>query len=143
MMEKLRLWAWYFALIASAVLALITFYTGESFLRIVLSAIIGFTLIYGISMISIAIFEKTSLEVVSQEVGTFLDIAVGQEENIDFEGSTQGTQEPDNSNSAQITYSQKEQKPTARAGQLNQEFAEGLPSAEKQAEMVRRMGWGD
>ena len=143
MMDKLRLWAWYFALIVSVVLALITFYTGESFLRIVLSAIIGFVLIYGISMISIVLFEKTSLQVESPDIGTLLDIAVGQEENIDFSGSPQVEQDLGDSNSGQTTYSPEGQMPPARAGQLNQEFAEGLPSVEKQAEIVRRMGWGD
>ncbi|HHY26836.1 MAG TPA: hypothetical protein GX523_08860, partial [Desulfitobacterium dehalogenans] len=43
----------------------------------------------------------------------------------------------------QALYTKSGQIPPARAGQLNQEFAEGEPSVEKQAEIVRRMGWGE
>ncbi|KTE91974.1 hypothetical protein AT727_03295 [Desulfitobacterium hafniense] len=127
MMDKLRLWAWYFALVVSAVLALISFYSGESFILVVLSAIIGFTIIYGICIASIIIFEKTGIEMELIEPGNLLDIAVGQEDNLNY-----GGERPEGG-----------QIPATRAGQLNQEFAEGEPSVEKQAEMVRRMGWGD
>ncbi|EHL04568.1 hypothetical protein HMPREF0322_04655 [Desulfitobacterium hafniense DP7] len=127
MMDKLRLWAWYFALVVSAVLALISFYSGENFILVVLSAIIGFTLIYGICIASINIFEKTGIEREQIEPGNLLDIAVGQEDNLNF-----GGEKPEEG-----------QIPASRAGQLNQEFAEGEPSVEKQAEIVRRMGWGD
>lgn len=143
MMDKLRLWAWYFALVVSAVLALISFYTGESFLRVVLSAVIGFSLIYGISMVSVAIFEKTSITYESQGIGAVLDIAVGQEDSLGIGETNQAGQNLAGANPGQALYTKNGQIPRAMAGQLNQEFAEGMPSAEKQAEIVRRMGWGD
>ena len=140
MMDKLRLWAWYLALAISVAVALISFYAGESFLRVVLSAIFGFALIYGISMISITVFEKTGMEYEAQSVGAFLDIAVGQEDNLPIDSERQNLT---GASSRQVLYTKNGQTPSARAGQLNQEFADGEPSAEKQAEIVRRMGWGD
>lgn len=142
MMDTIRLWAWRFALFVSVILALISFYAGESFLRVVFSAIIGFTLIYAISMVSIMIFEKTSVH--NEEIGVLLDIAVGQEDSQGLVGVNHSEREDLETNPGQAVYTKDGTvNLSARAGQLNQEFAEGLPSAEKQAEIVRRMGWGE
>jgi len=143
MMDKLRLWAWYFALVVSTVLALISFYTGESLIHVVLSAIIGFTLIYGISIASITIFEKTGIEMDPGKLGGLLDIAVGQEDDLDLGDLEQEARNLEGMGPEQALYTKSGQIPPARAGQLNQEFAEGEPSVEKQAEIVRRMGWGE
>ncbi|AGA70263.1 hypothetical protein Desdi_2851 [Desulfitobacterium dichloroeliminans LMG P-21439] len=134
-MDKLRIWAWYLAIGCSVILALVSFLVDESFLRVILNAIVGFALIYGICIVSIAIFEKSAIDQETEYLGAVFDIAVGQEDdlnNAEIERDSATEQTP-----ATI------QAPSAVAGQLNHELVEGLPNAEKQAEIVRRMGWGD
>jgi hypothetical protein len=116
-METLRVWTWYLSLLAMGFVSLISYLGGFTFLHIVLRSILAFALIYGMSEISFYLFEKTSLPL-DNEVGALLDIAVGQEDLLYNLGQT------------------------PLPGQVNKELAYGLPSAEKQAEIVRRMGWG-
>jgi len=141
MLEKLRVGVWYFALVISALLALITFSAGHSFLRIVINAIIGFSIIYGLCILSITLFEKISAEEDFHAPGALLDVAVGQEDDLfskeanhqDQDLGTLNPQEPLSQDKAS----------NIRASQLNQQLEKGMPSAEKQAEIVRRMGWGE
>lgn len=117
-MDTLHAWAWRLALVMSIVVALLSFVSGVSFLQVVLRAMLGFGLIYGLSELSIYLFEKTALSPVpNPEVGAFLDIAVGQAAELPIQAHL--------------------------PGQVNKELAQGLPDEEKQAEIVRRMGWGD
>lgn len=117
-MDTLHIWAWRLALLISVAVALLSFVSGVSFLQVVLRTILGFTLIYGMSELSIYLFEKTALSPGPvPEVGAFLDIAVGQEDELPIQAPL--------------------------PGQVSQDLAQGLPSEEKQAEIVRRMGWGE
>jgi hypothetical protein len=141
MMEKLRVGVWYFALVVSASLALITFYSGEGFLRIVINAILGFALIYGLCIASITLFEKKGVDIETHTPGALLDIAVGHEDELSYKDIPQQDQDIEPSDQEQPHPN--EQNLSATAGQLNRDLAQGLPSAEKQAEIVRRMGWGD
>lgn len=160
MIETLKLWAWRFALGVSVLMVVVSFYAGEGFLRIVLSGILGFVLIYGLSYGSILLFEKTSVvdgELADAgDVGVLLDVAVGQDdellEELKKEGRNPSTESGDSmglEETRETEFSESEgsgvqgQKAngTGLNGQLNQELANGLPSPEKQAEIVRRMGW--
>lgn len=88
--------------------------------------ILSFLLIYGLSYGSLYGFEKAASpnedlpeNIVSESEadegrGAFLDVAVGQDE-ID----------------------------PPLAGQVDADLSEGLPDEAKQADMVRRMGWGE
>lgn len=117
-MDVLHTWAWRSALVISLVVALLSFVSGVSFLQVILRAILGFSLIYGISELGIYLFEKTALSPEpDSKVGALLDIAVGQADELPLQ--------------------------TPLPGQVNQDLAQGLPDEEKQAEIVRRMGWGD
>lgn len=88
--------------------------------------IFTFLLMYGLSYGSLYVFEKAAppseedltensfIGEVNEARGAFLDVAVGQEDMA-----------------------------PPIAGQVDADLSEGLPDAEKQAEMVRRMGWDE
>lgn len=141
--DTLHTWAWHLALVISAVVALLSFVSEVSFLQAVLRAILGFGLIYGISELGIYLFEKTALSPEpDSEVGALLDIAVGQEDELPLVPVEQG-QEDMGVLYGQAGYSMGANRQAPLAGQVNQDLAQGLPNEEKQAEIVRRMGWGD
>ncbi|WP_425806984.1 hypothetical protein ACHOLT_07620 [Desulfitobacterium sp. Sab5] len=143
--ETMRIWAWRFALGTAVIIGILSWKTGVSFLRIMIRIIFSYLLMYGLSYGSLYGFKKTGIlekednanslveRAVNNTSGAFLDVAVGQEDSQwDIPRDTE--QEQDNSsekNSALI------------AGQLNADLSQGMPDTEKQAEMVRRMGWGE
>lgn len=139
-LETLHVWARRLALMVSLVVALLSVLSGVSFLRVVLRAILGFALIYGMIELSLYLFEKTSTS--EPEVGALLDIAVGQEGELSS-GSPEQGEDTYGTSYGPTGY------PTGRIGQsplpgqVNQELTQGIPSDEKQAEIVRRMGWGE
>lgn len=97
---------------------------------IVLRSILAFILIYGLSELFLKLFERTSIQTdqPDQSVGALLDIAVGQdEENV----------------SMPVDSSERSPGTAPLAGQVSGGLAQGIPDAEKQAEIVRRMGWGE
>ncbi|NMA70073.1 MAG: hypothetical protein GX958_11760 [Desulfitobacterium sp.] len=165
MLETLKLWAWRFAIFVSVLMAVVSFYAGEGFLRIVISGILGFVIIYGLSYGSILLFEKTSVDNSELgDVGVLLDVAVGQDDELldELEQQDEGNTSTETGVTAEIEEQREEVGVQSEAetqglegsgvqnqrangtglnGQLNQELADGLPSAEKQAEIVRRMGW--
>lgn len=97
---------------------------------IALRSIFAFILIYGISELFLIFFERTSMPTDQPDpsVGALLDIAVGQDDEnvsmpLDSSETSPGT--------------------APLAGQVSGGLAQGIPDAEKQAEIVRRMGWGE
>lgn len=139
--DTLHVWSWRLALWVSLVVALLSFVSGVSFLQVVLRAILGFALIYGISELSMYLFEKTGSST-EPEIGAFLDIAVGQEDELPSVSLEQG-EGVSGTPYGQSGYSASRFGQVPIPGQVNQELVQGLPSEEKQAEIVRRMGWGE
>lgn len=65
--------------------------------------------------------------------GALLDVAVGQEDE-QWDISLAAEQEMNTSPAKHVSL---------RAGQVDADLSQGMPDTEKQADMVRRMGWGD
>jgi len=114
--DTVRTWAWHIALAVSVLISLLSLKAGISFLFSILRAILSFCLIYGISAMALVTFNKTGSPMKEESLGTLLDITVGQDDHSAAK------------------------KPIA--GQVNLELTKGLPDAEQQAEIIRRMGWG-
>ncbi|MEA4900857.1 hypothetical protein [Desulfitobacterium sp.] len=124
--ETLRIWAWRLALGTALVVGILSWVTKVGFLRIMIRIILSYLLIYGLSYGSLYWFEKAAPpgddvppdNRVEDELngtrGALFDVAVGEDE-----------MDP------------------PIAGQVNADLSEGLPDAEQQADMVRRMGWGE
>jgi hypothetical protein len=139
-METLHVWAWRLALVVSLVVALLSVVSGVSFLQVVLRAILGFAIIYGLSESSLYLFEKTSIS--EPKIGALLDIAVGQEGELSLDSPEQGEDAFGTSNGP-TGYPSGRIGQSPIPGQVNQELTQGLPREEKQAEIVRRIGWGE
>lgn len=126
--ETLSQGAWWLALGTALLVGILSWQTGLSFLWSIIRVILAFVLIYALSTGSLYWFDKTAPERMPEETekstGAFIDIAVGQETD------DQATMKPGYGGSTV-------------AGQVNFDLPQGLPDAEKQAEIVRRMGWGE
>jgi hypothetical protein len=88
--------------------------------------IFTFLLIYGLSYCGLYGFEK----------------AAPPKEDVPDENSTKGEANQERGAILDVAVGQEEMAPPL-AGQVDADLSEGLPDAEKQAEMVRRMGWGE
>jgi hypothetical protein len=122
---------------------LLSLWVGVSFFTTVIRAILAFGLIYGLSVLSLILFEKTGLHT-DQTVGALLDIAVGQEDENSSVGLDSGNaSDTVTTYGQQARFTQRELGQAPLAGQVDHGLAQGLPDAEKQAEIVRRMGWGE
>lgn len=100
---------------------------------------------YGLSYGSLYFFKKNSIFPYEDNLdssgnkntnnlsGALFDVAVGQEdEQWDMPPAAE-----------QEINTFPGQHASMRAGQVNAELSQGMPDTEKQADMVRRMGWGD
>lgn len=144
--EILSIWAWRLALGTTILVGILSWQTDVGFLWIIIRMILSFLFIYGLSYGSLYGFEKAAppTEKIMEDIpgtgrvngtergiGALLDVAVGQEE---MESDTPSPEE------GGVTL---EQGGSSRAGQVDPDLSQGMPDAEKQAEMVRRMGWGE
>ena len=143
--ETLRVGAWWFALVIASLVGILSWMTGVSFLWIKIRIIFSYLLIYGLSYGSLYVFKKNSIfhsednldssrdRNVNNLSGTLLDVAVGQEDE-QWDMPPAAEQEMNISPAQRVSL---------RAGQVNADLSQGMPDTEKQADMVRRMGWGD
>jgi hypothetical protein len=142
----LRVWTWRLALFVAFIVALLSYLGGVSFLWIVFRSILAYGLIYGLSEIGVYLFEKTGInEDFNSDVnlGALLDIAVGEEgeqPSLDFDSGEEVILGQPN---ALNGYSSGGVEQTPIPGQVTQDLAQGLPNEQQQAEIVRRMGWGE
>lgn len=100
---------------------------------------------YGLSYGSLYVFKKNSILPNEDNLdssrdgntnnlsGALLDVAVGQEDE-QWDMPPTDEQEKNISQGKSVSL---------RAGQLNADLSQGMPDIDKQADMVRRMGWGD
>lgn len=143
--ETLRVWAWRFALGIAFIVGILSWKTGVSFLWIMIRIIFSYLLMYGLSYGSLYVFKKNSILPNEDNLdssrdgntnnlsGALLDVAVGQEDE-QWDMPPADEQEKNISQGKSVSL---------RAGQLNADLSQGMPDTEKQADMVRRMGWGD
>lgn len=145
-MSTVRDWAWRFALFGSVMVGSLSFLGGVSFFMTVIRGILAFGLIYGLSELGCILFEKTGTQG-EDPVGALIDIAVGDELASSADGPDSGEGSSRNSRDGalgrQAGMAQSGLGQAPLAGQVNQGLPQGLPDEEKQAEIIRRMGWGE
>lgn len=100
---------------------------------------------YGLSYGSLYVFKKNSIlpnedtldssrdKNTNNLSGALLDVAVGQEDE-EWDMPPAAEQEMNTIPGQRVSM---------RAGQVNADLSQGMSDTEKQADMVRRMGWGD
>lgn len=130
--EKIYAWILRLSLLTAAIVALLSWLSGILLNQVVLRAGVAFLVIYILVRGSFELFEKgapvpetPALKASAQ--GTLLDIAVGDEtlsgDSAKSGGTSQGAKN--------------------LPGQIEPSLSSGLPDSERQAEIVRRMGWGE
>lgn len=143
--ETLRVGAWWFALGIASLVGILSWMTGVSFLWIIIRIIFSYLLMYGLSYGSLYVFKKNSIlpnedtldssrdKNTNNLSGALLDVAVGQEDE-EWDMPPAAEQEMNTIPGQRVSM---------RAGQVNADLSQGMSDTEKQADMVRRMGWGD
>lgn len=136
--EKIHIWILRLSLLTAAIVALLSWISGILLSQVVLRAGVAFLVIYILVRGSFALFEKgapvpetPALKASAQ--GTLLDIAVG-DETISGNDTLSG----DSAKSGGTSQGAKN-----LPGQIEPSLSSGLPDSERQAEIVRRMGWGE
>jgi len=125
--ELFQIWGMRLSLVTSLIVVLLSWINGVRILDLVVRAGISFGVMYLLTIGILSLFERTSppkpeTEQLSSDAGRggVIDFSVGDDE---FQSSQeQGSKLP---------------------GQVDGDLKAGLPSSERQAEIVRRMGWDD
>jgi len=127
--ELLKLWALRLALVTTVIVVLLSWLNAVTIPDLIVRAGVSFGVMYLLMVGTLSMFERTAPqdqepqdELPSSDLGSggLIDISVG-----DDEPQTPWLQD------------------TKFAGQVDPSLSEGIADSERQAEIVRRMGWGD
>ncbi|MDR3541362.1 MAG: hypothetical protein P4L69_10410 [Desulfosporosinus sp.] len=123
--ELLKVWSWRFSVGTAVIVVLLSWLNGVEIPDLMIRAGISFGVMYFLMNGAISLFKRMALQTPQEKQpsspsgrGGHIDVSLGEEEL------------------------QKPEVPDAKfAGQLDQDLSSGLPDSERQAEIVRRMGW--
>ena len=123
--EQYQIWAMRFSIVTAIIVVLLSLINGIRFLNIIIRAGVSFGVIYCLITGSLELFERTAHQKpqdiqsdTTSDCGGNIDFSVGDDEPLSSQGNDAGF-----------------------PGQVDRDLSSGLPDSEKQAEMVRRMGW--
>ncbi|MBP1759503.1 MAG: hypothetical protein H6Q63_420 [Firmicutes bacterium] len=123
--ELYQVWATRLALITTIIVVLLSWINELGFLDIIVRAGVSFGVIYLLLIGSLTLFERTAPQKpqdnqsdLDLNCGRNIDFSVGDDENFSLESKDDGF-----------------------PGQIDRDLSSGLPDSERQAEIVRRMGW--
>ena len=124
--ELFRVWALRLALVTTFIVVLLSWLNAVKIFDLIVRAGVSLGVMYFLMVGTLSLFEKTAPQKPQDEQispnsgrGGFVDISVGDDE-------LQTPQVQD----------------TRFAGQVDPGLSDGIPDGERQAEIVRRMGWG-
>ncbi len=125
--ELCQVWAMRLSAITMIIVVLLSWLNELRILDLVIRAGVSFGVMYLLMVGSLRLFEKTSLQT---------------DQNLPFDSETGPGGVIDFSVGDDDVEPQKLQVPDSRfPGQVDQNLSSGLPDSERQAEIVRRMGW--
>ncbi|MDR3288283.1 MAG: hypothetical protein LBT22_02520 [Peptococcaceae bacterium] len=140
-LENIRLWLRNAALGLAVLVGLLSWKSGVSVFWLVVRAALSFAAFYLMCIGLVNLFQKMALPVGESEdetQGILLDVTVGDAATeTEPETATEAERVEDKTESAAGTGLY------AAPGQVKSKLMAGLPDPEQQAEIVRRMGWGD
>ncbi|MDA8229140.1 MAG: hypothetical protein M0T74_15850 [Desulfitobacterium hafniense] len=136
--EKLFSWSWRLSLVVSGLVVLLSFNSGVLTGTLVIRGFVSFLSIYALTYSSLVLFNRYNPDwkedvANGQARGVYLDLAVGN----DTDGLPDLT-----GNSHELPVSGYVAQ-TRLPGQVEPSLATGLTDDKRQAEIVRRMGWGE
>ncbi|HBV85992.1 MAG TPA: hypothetical protein DEF42_04840 [Desulfosporosinus sp.] len=121
--EQYQVWAMRLSIGTTLIVVLLSWFNELGLLNIIIRAGVSFGVIYVLMIGSLNLFERTGPQ---KPQDTELDTSRGS--NIDF---SVGDDE----------FSTPQEKDAEFPGQIDRDLSSGLPDSERQAEIVRRMGW--
>lgn len=123
--ELYKVWAMRLAFVTAIIVVLLSWINELRFFNIIIRAGIAFGVIYLLMIGSLNLFERAAPQIpedIPSESdcgrGGNIDFSVGDDEFIGPEEKNEGV-----------------------PGQIDRDLSSGLPDSERQAEIVRRMGW--
>lgn len=127
--EMYQVWAIRLSIITTIVVVLLSWFNGLKVLDLIVRAGVSFGVMYLLTVGSLSLFERAAPQkpqtieanLVSSRGGT-IDFTVGDDEKLESPG-------------------QDTEQATGLPGQIGSDLSSGLPGSERQAEIVRRMGW--
>ncbi len=156
--EVLKVWIWRLAVVTALSVGVLSWLGGVPLLILVLRMGLAFALMYGLSVVGLVLFEQGGAQVEAapdgeRGKGSLIDIAVGEYATTQSEDRANGNvlagQDADAGSEARLKAergpeaSHKQGPLEGLPGQVQPGLQRGLPDTETQADMVRRMGWGD
>ena len=127
--EMYQIWALRLSIITTIVVVLLSWFNGLKVLDLLIRAVVSFGVMYLLTIGSLSLFKRAALQETqtieadpdSSRGGT-IDFTVGDDEKLGSMGQDTGLS-------------------TELPGQIGHDLSSGLPGSERQAEIVRRMGW--
>lgn len=151
--EQIKVWLRRLAALTALAVGLLSWFGGVPLIFIILRMGLAFTVIYGLGMGGLFLFEQGAAKDTAaavQDKGSLIDIAVGEqaaglqeeayvdgERYVEPAGSGSSLGAPGNLGSP----GSQGQIGGRLPGQVKQNLRGGLPDIETQADIVRRMGW--
>lgn len=123
--EMYQEWAMRLSIITTIVVVLLSWLNGLKFLDLIVRAGVSFAVMYLLTVGSLSLFKRAAPEEPQTSEGDLdssrggtIDFTVGDDELLGSPGKDAGF-----------------------PGQIGSDLSSGLPGSERQAEIVRRMGW--
>lgn len=122
-----QVWAFRLSLVTTLIVVLLSWINGVRSFDLIVRSGISFGVMFFLTSAILSLFERTALVPPQDspadsalERGVMLDVAIGDDEPLSSQVQDAGF-----------------------PGQVDPGLSIGLPDSERQAEIVRRMGWGD
>lgn len=123
--ELFRIWAVRLSVVTTLIVILLSWMNDVKLLQLTIRAGFAYGVMYVLLVGTITLFDRTSLQTPQNKT---LDSEVGYGGVIDF---SVGDDEPQNLEGQESQF----------PGQVDQSLSSGFPNSERQADVVRRMGW--
>lgn len=122
--ELYQVWVMRLSIVIAIIVVLLSWINGLRFFELIVRAGVSFGVMYSLMAGSLNLFEKTAPQ---EPQNNLPDLASGRGGNIDFSVGDDEYLGP--------------QGQDAVSGQIDRNLSSELPDSERQAEIVRRMGW--
>ena len=127
--EIYQIWALRLSIITTIVVVLLSWFNGLKVLDLLIRGGVSFGVMYLLTVGSLSLFNRAALQEPQTIVpdldsrrGSTIDFTVGDDEKLGSPDQATG-------------------QATGLPGQIDHDLSSGLPGSERQAEIVRRMGW--
>lgn len=142
--EKIKIWILGFAVATAFFVGILSWNGGVLFPQLLLRSGLAFIVMFGLGMGGLILFEQGGVREApnsGRAKGSLIDIAVGDQAASSDEDMVAEEEGPitERGQTGPVSQGTVEN----LAGQVKPSLQQGLPDSEAQADIVRRMGWGE